>query len=344
MPRCAIVSFRLGLSDGVSIVAASWARALSSFGFDVVTVAGEGPSIVSSRAGARRRARNRRPEEAVRRAGRCRSRGRREPLHDPAEPTGGARRGQNAARPTGRAPSPRPGVAASAVRRRHRAAADRPGVAARHDQRPDASRVRGARHRRHRHLQRLRSRSAARRSRQDARDPRRRRGRAAARPSRAGHPAQERSGRGPAGRAARRDVLARRSGGGRLRRRARRSARPRGAASSTDRAPATCPTCTPPPTPSPFRRRGRASAIRRSRPRCIAAPVAVGHYPVADELRAVRLRVVRPRRRPAALDRFLRAPDEALLERNRRIAVEHFSFDRMASDLRALLDDAGWLP
>src|SRR3954470_22436856 len=43
MPTCAIVSFRLGLSDGVSVVAASWARALASFGFDVVTVAGEGP-------------------------------------------------------------------------------------------------------------------------------------------------------------------------------------------------------------------------------------------------------------------------------------------------------------
>ena len=43
MPTCAIVSFRLGLSDGVSVVAASWQRALTGFGFDVVTVAGEGP-------------------------------------------------------------------------------------------------------------------------------------------------------------------------------------------------------------------------------------------------------------------------------------------------------------
>ncbi len=43
MPTCAIVSFRLGLTDGVSIVAATWADALASFGFDVVTVAGEGP-------------------------------------------------------------------------------------------------------------------------------------------------------------------------------------------------------------------------------------------------------------------------------------------------------------
>jgi glycosyltransferase involved in cell wall biosynthesis len=42
MPTCAVVSFRLGLTDGVSIVAESWGRALGAFGFEVVTVAGEG--------------------------------------------------------------------------------------------------------------------------------------------------------------------------------------------------------------------------------------------------------------------------------------------------------------
>ena len=42
MPTCAIVSFRLGLSDGVSVVAATWQRALRTFGFDVVTIAGDG--------------------------------------------------------------------------------------------------------------------------------------------------------------------------------------------------------------------------------------------------------------------------------------------------------------
>ena len=41
--RCAIVSFRLGTPDGVSVVAASWQAALDQLGFDVVTVAGEGP-------------------------------------------------------------------------------------------------------------------------------------------------------------------------------------------------------------------------------------------------------------------------------------------------------------
>jgi glycosyltransferase involved in cell wall biosynthesis len=43
MPTCAIVSFRLGLTDGVSVVAESWGRSLAHLGYDVVTVAGEGP-------------------------------------------------------------------------------------------------------------------------------------------------------------------------------------------------------------------------------------------------------------------------------------------------------------
>lgn len=38
-----MVSFRLGVSDGVSVVAGHWARALEGLGFDVTTVAGEGP-------------------------------------------------------------------------------------------------------------------------------------------------------------------------------------------------------------------------------------------------------------------------------------------------------------
>ncbi|MEE9414661.1 MAG: glycosyltransferase family 4 protein, partial [Acidimicrobiales bacterium] len=43
MSRCAFLSFRLGQADGVSIVADSWSRALTNIGFDIVTVAGEGP-------------------------------------------------------------------------------------------------------------------------------------------------------------------------------------------------------------------------------------------------------------------------------------------------------------
>ncbi len=43
MATCAILSFRLGLTDGVSVVAALWQQALTDLGFDTVTVAGEGP-------------------------------------------------------------------------------------------------------------------------------------------------------------------------------------------------------------------------------------------------------------------------------------------------------------
>lgn len=41
-PTCAIVSFRLGRSDGVSVVAAAWERALQQLGWRTVTVAGDG--------------------------------------------------------------------------------------------------------------------------------------------------------------------------------------------------------------------------------------------------------------------------------------------------------------
>ncbi len=43
MPRVAVVSFRLGGTDGVAIEAAKWCAALRSLGHDVTTVAGEGP-------------------------------------------------------------------------------------------------------------------------------------------------------------------------------------------------------------------------------------------------------------------------------------------------------------
>ncbi len=45
--RCGIVSFRLGLTDGVSIEAAKWGWALQSLGFSLRTVAGEGPVDVT---------------------------------------------------------------------------------------------------------------------------------------------------------------------------------------------------------------------------------------------------------------------------------------------------------
>ncbi len=73
-------------------------------------------------------------------------------------------------------------------------------------------------------------------------------------------------------------------------------------------------------------------------------PVAVGHYPVAEELRSkFGFEWFEPDD-ASALDRFLVHPDEARLDRNHRIAIDNFSTDRMTEDLRTLLDDAGWLP
>src|SRR5476649_1528341 len=43
MPGAALISFRLGGSDGVSVEAAKWAGALRRLGFEVTTVAGSGP-------------------------------------------------------------------------------------------------------------------------------------------------------------------------------------------------------------------------------------------------------------------------------------------------------------
>jgi mannosylglucosylglycerate synthase len=41
--RVAFVSFRLGLGDGVSVVASTWMSAFADLGFSVLTIAGEGP-------------------------------------------------------------------------------------------------------------------------------------------------------------------------------------------------------------------------------------------------------------------------------------------------------------
>ena len=72
-------------------------------------------------------------------------------------------------------------------------------------------------------------------------------------------------------------------------------------------------------------------------------PAAVGHYTVAEELRAFGFRWFDPDE-PSTLDAFLRDPDHALLDHNRRVAVENFSQERMSREIATLLDDAGWLP
>jgi len=72
-------------------------------------------------------------------------------------------------------------------------------------------------------------------------------------------------------------------------------------------------------------------------------PVAVGPYPVGDELRALGFRWF-PTEDPTPLDGFLHHPDATLLEENHELARRHFSQARVEADLRALLDGAGWWP
>ncbi len=71
-------------------------------------------------------------------------------------------------------------------------------------------------------------------------------------------------------------------------------------------------------------------------------PAAVGPYPVKAEIVELGMRWF-DTSDLAGLRRHLAAPDTALLEHNRAIAVRHFSLDAMRDAIRALLDDAGWL-
>jgi mannosylglucosylglycerate synthase len=72
-------------------------------------------------------------------------------------------------------------------------------------------------------------------------------------------------------------------------------------------------------------------------------PVAVGHYPVAEELRALGFRWFDPDD-IHGLRAWFEGKDEALLDHNQRLAREHFSFETMRKKLGSLLADAGWLP
>lgn len=72
-------------------------------------------------------------------------------------------------------------------------------------------------------------------------------------------------------------------------------------------------------------------------------PVAVGPYPVAEELRALGF-VWFPSDDPGPLARFLDHPDPAVLEANHELVRRHFSQARLVERLGALLGAAGWLP
>ncbi len=72
-------------------------------------------------------------------------------------------------------------------------------------------------------------------------------------------------------------------------------------------------------------------------------PVVVGPYPVADELRALGFRWFSVDD-IAAVRRFVASPDAGMLEVNHRLACEHLSHEAMARRIEALLAEAGWKP
>jgi mannosylglucosylglycerate synthase len=72
-------------------------------------------------------------------------------------------------------------------------------------------------------------------------------------------------------------------------------------------------------------------------------PLAVGDYPVAAELAAFGFRWF-PADDPAPLRAFLDHPDPGLLDANRAVALRHFSLDALTGQLADLLQGAGWGP
>jgi mannosylglucosylglycerate synthase len=72
-------------------------------------------------------------------------------------------------------------------------------------------------------------------------------------------------------------------------------------------------------------------------------PLAIGDYPVAEELRAFGFRWFAAAD-PAPLGAWLDHPDVDVLNGNLAVARRHFSLARLRRQLRHLLDDRGWLP
>lgn len=71
--------------------------------------------------------------------------------------------------------------------------------------------------------------------------------------------------------------------------------------------------------------------------------VAIGTYPVARELTSLGFDWF-DASAPSSLADWLADPDPELLEHNRRVAIEHLSIEVMTEHLHAMLDEAGWLP
>jgi glycosyltransferase involved in cell wall biosynthesis len=72
-------------------------------------------------------------------------------------------------------------------------------------------------------------------------------------------------------------------------------------------------------------------------------PLAIGDYPVADELRAFGFNWF-PASDPAPLANWLDHPGIDVLDTNHAVARRHFSLLRLRRQLRHLLDERGWLP
>ncbi|MEO5964116.1 MAG: glycosyltransferase, partial [Candidatus Limnocylindrales bacterium] len=72
-------------------------------------------------------------------------------------------------------------------------------------------------------------------------------------------------------------------------------------------------------------------------------PVMVGHYPVADELRALGFRWFEPDD-VDGVSRFLADPDPHLLDHNQRVAETHLSYETMRRRVHELLAGPGWTP
>ena len=72
-------------------------------------------------------------------------------------------------------------------------------------------------------------------------------------------------------------------------------------------------------------------------------PAIVGHYPVSEELRALGFEWFDPDDL-AAFKKWSASPDDGLIDRNRAVVETTLSLEVMQAALARLLDEAGWMP